>query len=241
MNSAGSGHAKRLADAINNRRRSVIHKISTYLDCLKHEFLSGAGSCNQVCKSIQLGTLIQKLYDLKLLDADVDQPLQDGISLSVFVQRVREIEPPNWHGNTGCRSSHDQKVSWDCSCRNLHNCSKTPSNIARKIMLGVKTGQASEVVFGRKTPLPPTSGGRVSEGGLLGIPAATTTTATAASEEVGRSSFSETAESILGEASVEKLFKKPLARRSSVLKESVQYFVLGAELEMEGLELSSYV
>ena len=158
-------------------------------------------------------------------------------------------------------------------------------------MLRVKTGQASEVVFGRKTPPPPTSRGGISEGGLLGTPAttvaratpiytfgttsatssgqaspgwdlfgppavvatpsnlggapaATTTTATGASEGVGTGSFSETAPNplhVLGEASVEKLFEKPLARCSSVLKESVQYFVLGAELEMEGLELSSYV
>lgn len=73
----------------------------------------------------------------------------------------------------------------------------------------------------------------------LGAPAATTATAT--SEAVGGSSFSETAPNPSGEASVERLFEKPLARCSSVLKESVQYFVLGAELEMEGLELSSYI
>jgi len=234
-----------------------------------------------VCKSIQLGALIQKLHDLKLLDGDVDQPLQDGLSLSDLLQRVREIEPPDWHGNTGCTSSHGKKTSWNCSCRTPHNCSETPSKIARKIMLGVKTGQASEVVFGREAPA--TSGG-ISGGGLVGTPAASAapatpiytfgttaaatsgqapswglfgplavvttpsnlgapaaTTATTTSEAVGGSSFGETAPSPLGEASVEKLFDKPLARCSSVLKESVQYFVLGAELEMEGLELSSYI
>ena len=148
-------------------------------------------------------------------------------------------------------------------------------------MLGVKTGQASEVAFDKETPL--TSGG-ILGGGLLGTPAATVapaasiytfgttsaatsgqapawglfglplvvtapsnlgapaaTTATATSEAVGGSSFSETAPNPLCEASVEKLFDKPLAGYSSVLKESVQYFVLGAELEMDGLELSSYI
>lgn len=222
------------------------------------------------------------MYDLKLLDGDVDQPLQDGMSLSDFLQRVREIEPPDWHGNTGCTSSHGKKTSWQCSCRTPHNCSKTPSTIARKIMLGVETGQASEAVHGGEAPTTP---GRISEGGLFGTPAATVTPATsiytfgttsaatsdqalgwglfgrtvvaapsnnlgapaattapATSEAVGGSSFSETApNTLIGESSVEKLFDKPLARCSSVLKESVQYFVLGAELEIEGLELSSYI
>ena len=93
--------------------------------------------------------------------------------------------------------------------------------------------------------------GEVPGWGLFGLPAVVTapsnlgapaaTTATATSEGVGGSSSSETAPDPLGEVSLEKLFDKPLDRCSSVLKESVQYFVLGAELDMEGLELSSYI
>jgi hypothetical protein len=59
------------------------------------------------------------------------------------------------------------------------------------------------------------------------------------SEVVGGGSFIGTALSPLDEASLEKIFGKPLEEGSSVLKQSVYYFVLGVELEMEGLELSS--
>lgn len=95
------------------------------LDTLKHTFLSGQGGCNSACRYIQLGTLVEKMYDL--LGDGLSQPLQDGTSLSEFIDRVRQIEAPAWYGNSsGCTRSHRRGSATGNCCLQRHRCTATP-------------------------------------------------------------------------------------------------------------------
>jgi hypothetical protein len=140
---------------------------------VKRKFLSGSGGCNDVCRFIQLGTLTQKMYDLELPDGDSDKPLRDGMSLSDFLCRVREIKPPIWYGNPSDRTNvpgNTLSLPSNCSCQRPHRCTsprKPSSETSQGGLFGDSAFPAAPGgLFGPASARPPSE---TPSGGLFGF------------------------------------------------------------------------
>lgn len=240
------------------------------LDNLKRKFILGEGGCNDACRSIQLGTLMQKMHDLKLVDRDLDQPLQDGLSLSDFIARVQEIEPPIWYGNALDDTSSHRHNS-NCSCCKPHRCRKVVSSSAKKLFIGAMIGRSDGGLFGTAAPAPASTSfffgaeaattseqasGNLFLGTTTTAPARTTGTSLFGGGIVGRefrtppASLFGSSPPVASEETPDEGFVGTAGKPSrggfgepsgeSVLKEEIQAFVRRVECEMEGLELTSY-
>ena len=175
---------------------------------------------------------MQKMHSLKLLDRDLGQPLQDGLSLSDFIDRVREIEPPTWYGNSsGCTSSHRYNSLPHCSCWKPHRCTRSPKPSGEASPNPFGPGFGSSFFGGAPKP-----SGEASAGGLFGR-----ASPSPPGPASGESLFDVASPKLFGEVSSKPLFSEPFGESSSVLKERIQAFVRRVERELEGLELSNYI